>query len=184
MINYLDKLDKKYSCALHTLDFPPITIILYPFALFFNYKLFIIHIALIAFICKESIIFPLAYTLTVIVSVATTLFLKQILKRPRPIPYHSKSKPMTFRLMEGNNSMPSGDSMQSAVFVYYILLPIVSISVFEIGVALMFVTLVGLARVYYRCHYLADVFVGAILGYLNGVVTHKITEIIFFYISL
>ena len=184
MITFLDKYDKKYSIKLHELDFLPLTILLYPFALFFNYKFFIIHIALIAFICKESILFPISYTVTVIFSVAITLLFKQTLKRARPVPNTLQQKPMTFRLMEGNNSMPSGDSIQAAVFVYYILLPIAVVSQLEIGIAMLFVILIGFARIYYRCHYFGDVLVGMILGYLNAVFTHKITEIIFFYISL
>ena len=184
MIPALDRIDRKYSSRFHDLDTTPITVLLYPFALFFNYKLFILHIALIAIICRESIFFPLSYTLTVITSVAMTLLLKQALKRPRPIPNPLQRKPMTFRLLEGNNSMPSGDSFQAAVFVYFLLLPLPQVQLFELGLALSFVFLVGLARVYYRCHYFGDVLVGMILGFFNAIVTHKITAFIFFYISL
>jgi len=184
MITYLDNIDRRYSSKFHDLDVTPITILLYPFALFFNYKLFIFHIALIAFICTESILFPLSYTLTVIVSVAMTLLLKQAFKRARPIPNPLQRKPMTFRLLEGNNSMPSGDSLQAAVFVYYLLLPLAQLRMWEIGLAFSFVFLVGLSRVYYRCHYFGDVLVGMALGIVNGIVNHKITAFIFFYISL
>lgn len=184
MIRFLDSVDKCYSLKLHELDITPVTILLYPFAFIFNYKCFIFHIALVAFICHESIIFPISYVLAVIYSVAMTLLLKQALKRPRPIPNTLQIKPMTFRLMEGNNSMPSGDSMQAAVFVYYMFLPIPSLSSLQIVLAFSFVVLVGLARVYYRCHYFGDVVVGVVLGYMNGLIIHKITEIIFYFISL
>lgn len=184
MIRWLDSLDKRSSSCLHELDSSALTIALYPFALFFNYKFFLLHIILISFVCRESIIYPLAYILTVIISVAMTLGLKQTLKRLRPIPNPLQNKPMTFRLMETNNSMPSGDSMQAAVFTYYILLPLGHLSIYVLLGEILFIVLIGLARVYYRCHYFGDVMVGAVLGALNAKVVHIITETIFFYIRL
>lgn len=183
MIRTLDSLDKKASSRLHDLDSSIFTIFLYPFALFFNYKLFIVHIILIALISRESTIF-IAYILTVIGSVAMTLFLKQNLKRMRPIPNPLQTKPMSFRFMETNNSMPSGDSMQAAVFTYYICFAFFEMTPLQILIAILFIILIGLARVYYRCHYFGDVVVGGILGYINAIFIHKVTSLMFFYIRL
>jgi membrane-associated phospholipid phosphatase len=55
--------------------------------------------------------------------------------------------------------MPSGDAIQSALFIiylYYLGVPGVILVIFHIGVCL--------GRVYYMCHWLMDTIVSTILG--------------------
>ncbi len=55
--------------------------------------------------------------------------------------------------------MPSGDAIQSALFVvflYYLNVPPVYLIIFHIGVCL--------GRVYYMCHWIADTVVASFLG--------------------
>lgn len=86
------------------------------------------------------------------------------------------SKPHNFRSKEKNNSMPSGDAFQSAVFVVFLTtfnLPQLPLALFHLGVCL--------GRVYYMCHWLGDTIISTIIGSLlakilletsiNGVLT-------------
>lgn len=59
--------------------------------------------------------------------------------------------------------MPSGDAIQSALFIcflYYIKINIIYLIIFHIGVCL--------GRVYYMCHWIADTFIASILGGFIG----------------
>lgn len=59
--------------------------------------------------------------------------------------------------------MPSGDAIQSALFVcflYYIQIDIKYLIIFHVGVCL--------GRVYYMCHWIADTFIASILGVFVG----------------
>ncbi len=56
--------------------------------------------------------------------------------------------------------MPSGDAIQSALFVtflHYLSVPIVYLLIFHIFVCL--------GRVYYMCHWIADTVVASVLGF-------------------
>lgn len=55
--------------------------------------------------------------------------------------------------------MPSGDAIQSALFVvflHYLNVPFIYLIIFHIGVCL--------GRVYYMCHWIADTIVASFLG--------------------
>ncbi len=55
--------------------------------------------------------------------------------------------------------MPSGDAIQSALFVVFLYhwnIPIIGLIIFHIGVCL--------GRVYYMCHWIADTVVASFLG--------------------
>ena len=70
-------------------------------------------------------------------------------------------KPHHFRKKEKNHAMPSGDAIQSALFVWflhYVGVPVEYLILFHIGVCL--------GRVYYLCHWLADTLVATVLGSL------------------
>ena len=59
--------------------------------------------------------------------------------------------------------MPSGDAIQSALFVtflYHLGLPIPYLCIFHVGVCL--------GRVYFMCHWILDTVVASILGNLIG----------------
>ncbi len=59
--------------------------------------------------------------------------------------------------------MPSGDAIQSALFIYflyYINIDIIYLIIFHIGVCL--------GRVYYMCHWIADTLIATILGVFIG----------------
>jgi hypothetical protein len=71
----------------------------------------------------------------------------------------TSKKPHHFRKKEKNHAMPSGDAIQSALFVvflHYLNVPFVYLIIFHVGVCL--------GRVYYMCHWIADTVVASFLG--------------------
>jgi membrane-associated phospholipid phosphatase len=70
-------------------------------------------------------------------------------------------KPHTFRKKEKNNSMPSGDAFQSAVYVTFL-----STFGFNPLALLAFHSAVCIGRVYYLCHWIGDTLVSTCLGFL------------------
>ena len=75
--------------------------------------------------------------------------------------------------------MPSGDAIQSALFVTYLFymgVPTSYLCLFHIGVCL--------GRVYYMCHWLMDTAVASVLGYLIGLIAIGNSQLIHGYIPL
>ena len=69
--------------------------------------------------------------------------------------------------------MPSGDSIQSALFVtylYFLGLPIEYLCIFHVSVCL--------GRVYYMCHWILDTIVASLLGYGYGVLLNNNSQIL------
>ena len=97
------------------------------------------------------------------------LILKKSLKRPRP-----------FRKIEGINSklipfdefsFPSGHTGSATVLtllVYYFF------PISFLGVFLFWTILVGISRIYLGVHYPSDVLAGAILGYINFLISSRL----------
>mmetsp|Transcript_152 Transcript_152/g.141 ORF Transcript_152/g.141 Transcript_152/m.141 type:complete len:166 (+) Transcript_152:66-563(+) len=106
------------------------------------------------------------YLLWVMISLAVTIILKKILYRDRPNPIKT-SRLLELRWNEHNGAFPSGDTLQSAVFVGYILLN------FQLQGTQFYwqLTLIGLvpfvafARVYFHCHWIGDTIAGGIIGF-------------------
>ena len=74
------------------------------------------------------------------------------------------NKPQHFRKKEKNFSFPSGDAIQSALFVFYLHhlgLPLPFLAVFHVGVCF--------GRVYYMCHWFMDTIASTFLGFFIGV---------------
>ena len=105
-----------------------------------------------------NIIFSLAFT-----ELICELMLKHIVKRERPCNYLADEEQLIHR--PKYYSFPSGHTAASFCVVgttllrcpFYIVIPIFIIAV-----------LISLSRIYLRVHYLSDVAVGAILGFVCG----------------
>ena len=100
----------------------------------------------------------------------TTKNLKKIFKRDRPLvpkPGAPNRRDYNLRDLENNHSFPSGDTAQAANLVCFFALNVPKFyeSLGGIWFAVIYVSLVALARVYYHCHYFGDTIFGAMLGY-------------------
>ena len=164
----LDNFDKKISQPLQT--YTPnfyIEILFLIFAKSFNtlnitlYLVFIFFYSI--FIKKNPYIFIIVF-IHVIIGVLITLTIKKIIGRERPTLTVKRyfSKVRTKELM---NSMPSGDSLQSANFSMMIILYFSNNSRF---LSLLFIPMSMIGRVFYSCHYWFDCFIGAFLGIINS----------------
>lgn len=163
-INNLDNFDKKISQPLQT--YTPnfcIEIIFFIFAKSFNTITIIIYLFLALlyaiFIFNNIKIFMIVLV-HVMFGVFVTVTLKKIIGRERPN-LSVKRYCHKVRTRETMESMPSGDSLQSANFAMMIIL------YFENSVkffSLLFIPMSMIGRVFYCCHYWLDCFVGAILG--------------------
>ena len=89
-----------------------------------------------------------------------TLIIKKIIGRERPV-LTVKRYFYKVRTKESTNSMPSGDSLQSATFSMMIILYLGNNSRFF---SLLFIPMSMSGRVFYNCHYWFDCFIGAFLG--------------------
>ena len=164
----LDNFDKKISQPLQRYT-PNLFIELFflIFAKSFNTLTVILYLVLILFysifIAKNINIFliPLIH---VIIGSLITLILKKIIGRERPI-LSVKKYFEKVRTRETMESMPSGDSLQSANFAFMI------IFYFEKKIkffSLCFIPLSMIGRVFYCCHYWFDCFVGGFLGIITS----------------
>lgn len=171
-LQYLDSLDKKISFPLQTYT-PrfPIECIFYCFARLFNPDLVIIYFAsvLIFSIIRDKngylVLYPIAHVLTGLI---ITVILKKIIGRPRPTlkTYRYFRK---VREKEFTYSMPSGDSLQAAIFSTMIILYINS---FFSYFSILLIPAAMIGRVFYNCHYWFDTIIGAILGVITSICTY------------
>ncbi len=105
-----------------------------------------------------NIIFSLALT-----ELVCELMLKHIVKRERPSNYLADEEQLIHR--PKYYSFPSGHTSASFCVVGTVLLrgPLIALPV-----VFIFAVMISLSRVYLRVHYLSDVAVGAILGFVCG----------------
>jgi len=119
-----------------------------------------------------SIKFGIFFTISSVLTVVLTEIMKKNTQRDRPDFHTINSRHMNLRSLLTNFSFPSGDSAQSAVlaFVFYYyysnnnnnnhnhnnLLPS--------ELYLLIMPIVMFARVYFGCHWISDVLIGASIG--------------------
>ena len=173
-IKYLDKLDKQISRPLHNYC-PNIKkeFIFYIFARLFNIDtviLYLIGVLLYSFLKYKNGYFAIIPICHVIVGALFTIILKVIIRRPRPI-LRVKKK---FKLKENTHSMPSGDTLQSAVFATMIILYNNNNFKF-LSVLLIPATMLG--RIFYNLHYWFDCIIGAIIGIFISIGTYNVINI-------
>ena len=164
IITDLDNFDKKISQPLQT--YTPnlyIEILFLISAKSFNTLNIIFYLVFIffysIFIKKNPYIFIIVF-IHVIIGLLITLIIKKIIGRERPI-LTVKRYFYKVRTQELTNSMPSGDSLQSANFSMMIILYSGNNSRFF---SLLFIPMSMIGRVFYSCHYWFDCFIGAFLG--------------------
>ena len=164
LIADLDNFDKKISQPLQT--YTPnfyIEVLFLIFAKSFNtlniilYQVFIFFYSI--FIKKNPFIFVVVF-IHVMTGLFITLIIKKIIGRERPV-LTVKRYFYKVRTKESTNSMPSGDSLQSATFSMMIILYLGNNSRFF---SLLFIPMSMSGRVFYNCHYWFDCFIGAFLG--------------------
>ena len=164
LITDLDNFDKKISQPLQT--YTPnfyIEVLFLIFAKSFNtlniilYQVFIFFYSI--FIKKNPFIFVVVF-IHVMTGLFITLIIKKIIGRERPV-LTVKRYFYKVRTKESTNSMPSGDSLQSANFSMMIILYLGNNSRFF---SLLFIPMSMSGRVFYNCHYWFDCFIGAFLG--------------------
>ena len=174
-INYLDNLDKQISKPLH--KYTPnfiIECIFYVFARLFNinsvifYLLCVLVYSFIKYKNGYLAIIPICH---VIGGAIFTIVIKVIIRRPRPSIKFKKY----FKLKENTHSMPSGDTLQAAIFATMIILYFKCYLRFF---ALLLIPAAMLGRIFYNLHYLFDCIIGAILGISISIVTYYIINII------
>ncbi len=163
-ISSLDNLDKKISLPLQT--YTPnlcIEIIFLIFAKLFNTITVIIYLILILFysiFIAENFKIFIIVLIHVLVGVFLTVTIKKITGRERPL-LTVKRYFYKVRTNEMMNSMPSGDSLQSANFAMMMIL------YFENNIkflSLLFIPMSMTGRVFYCCHYWFDCIIGAFFG--------------------
>ena len=72
----------------------------------------------------------------------------------------------------GTHAMPSGDTAQGAL--YFTIVQLFFFNDMQIPIILIFGSiLVGFSRVYFRCHWIGDVIIGAEVGIGEGILVHK-----------
>lgn len=176
MINFIKSRDIQYSSYFHELDITFLNYSLFPFALFFNPKLSIIFISII-FLCFINK--PLVggiYIISILTCVAITLTMKKIVKRKRPLLLTKAGKFTFFRKSESNNAMPSGDSMQAANFIFFLLKYFYEneFGYLSVFFSWFFVVIVCFSRVYFMCHYFGDTLMGSIIGFIVPMIIFQI----------
>jgi membrane-associated phospholipid phosphatase len=173
-INYLDRLDKQISRPLHNYC-PNIKkeFIFYIFARLFNIDtviLYLISVLIYSFLKYKNGYFAIIPICHVIVGALFTIILKVIIRRPRPI-LRVKKK---FKLKENTHSMPSGDSLQAAVFATMIIL--YNNNNFKF-LSVVLIPAAMLGRIFYNLHYWFDCIIGAIIGIFISIGTYNVISI-------
>ena len=98
----------------------------------------------------------------VIIGVLITVIIKKIAGRERPL-LTAKRYFYKVRTKEVMNSMPSGDSLQSANFAMMMILYFENNLKF---LSILFIPMCMAGRVFYCCHYWFDCIIGAFFGIL------------------
>ena len=111
----------------------------------------------------------LNYAFYVLFSVPISNFLKKLIARPRPKnPEEGAPNRRYFNLRghENNCSLPSGDTLQSAIFIGFCAYNLPNFYNFMGGTSFGFkhIVLVASARVFYHCHYIGDTIAGCAVG--------------------
>lgn len=132
------------------------------FGVSFNNELvafvYAIGLFMIPYSLRNLVLFAIVPSLGLLVS----YLLKHKISRPRPGLCVPRAEALIYDLRgrEKNHSMPSGDSLQAAIFWSIMF----NFQVVSLPVALLCAGLTMVARVYYMCHYPTDTFLGAFIG--------------------
>lgn len=170
LLQRIDKLDKNISAFIHGLDYGFFNYLILVFACTFNTPfVIVIPSAYIYWRAAYRTREILHYIILQLIGVAITLALKRFFGRPRPIldAIIGSKKTRALRKRESNHSMPSGDSMQVALFAAFCYLN------FNEAFWFWIIPVVMYGRVHFMCHYLADTVVGASVGLIVAFVFNK-----------
>lgn len=179
IIKMIKNIDRNTSSLIHQCVVRPrfLELLIIPFALMFNPFVVPFIAMVIGFICprynksSEAIFSPPHYMVNYIVQVLVVLIFttigKKVLARLRPFIPVGSERYTDFRTKETNGSMPSGDTAQAALLVFFIKYNFVELYTIlgEWQFALKLITLVAFGRVFYHCHFFGDTIAGALLGW-------------------
>lgn len=156
VIEKIKDIDESIKIKINKLSYYKVEEIFYIFAFIFNPIPIILYIIFIFYSIPFRISFKIL--LTVLLGVLFTTILKRYFKRERP--KNLNNRKYDFRSVETNYSMPSGDSLQSGLWAFIMVLYFDNYFLFFV------VPLVMFSRCYYYCHFLSDTVIGSILGML------------------
>jgi membrane-associated phospholipid phosphatase len=187
-----DNLDKNVSGFFHNLVLGPLELVVMPFAIMFNppgYLPITLTLSLqflelekglreaggtlaVPITREEQVFIGTHYVMNVLCLLVISTILKKVGARPRPSnPQDATPKGASCRLLnlrgrEGNHSMPSADTAQSALCVGFIAIhfPQLLLSYGGTLAQVALVASVAAGRVIYHCHYIGDCIVGAFVG--------------------
>jgi len=173
----MDKLDHEWSSFGHKANYGLLNHIILIFAVTFNTPFVIV--------IPSSYIFWRAaygarevmhYILLQLIGVIITLSLKKFFRRPRPVLDKFSqiigNKMQSLRKREKNNSMPSGDSMQVALFASFCFLN------FGEWYWFLIVPITMYGRVHFLCHFISDTIVGAAIGIFVAFTCNEYLELL------
>ena len=125
---------------------------------------FLLTLTTLHFLMGQQWNLTIKYVIVLLANVTVTLNTKDHWGRPRPnlnSDFRQSSKTMFFRKKQKNGSMPSGDSIQAfALLTFFYFYGTAT----HFWVYLPMGVVVCLSRVYFCCHYISDITVGAIFG--------------------
>ncbi len=154
MIDLFNSIDNKFNRYVHNAQHKEFEELIYIFAFIFNPLPVISYLTYIFFTQKITLFIKI--TLIVLIGLGFTKFLKKYFQKPRPILKNNRK--YDFRTVEKNFSMPSGDSLQAALWATVLFI------YFNNPYFYVIVPFVMFARCYFHCHFLSDTVVGATLG--------------------
>lgn len=159
----LDSIDKYYSGKFHNyIANPYVELIFYIFARLFNPETIAVYtssILVYSLLKYKHVLLVIKPTIQFLTGLIITLIIKKIIGRPRP--NVNPKRLFKVRERESNNSMPSGDTLQSAIW---------GMIAFIYGDCIFGLLLIPAAmtgRVYFNCHYFGDCIVGGTLGVVS-----------------
>ena len=183
MIAKLAKMDENWSEKIHSMDAHSFEIVLLIAGVAFSpfgaaiFPFFVYLFSLLYFRGDQSITdgsmlfwksvgFALIHTAWVLVSLVVTVILKKTLNRERP-PIKNVSRLLNLRWNEHNGSIPSGDTLQCALFAGFMWLNYTftgSQMILQWMLIFVLIPLVAFSRVYFHCHWIGDTIIGAVIG--------------------
>jgi len=163
LLQKIDEIDQKWSAIGHKANYGLANYIILIFAVTFNTPfVIVIPSTYIYWRAAYGVREVMHYILLQLIGVIITLSLKKYFRRPRPVLEKFVkligNKTSSLRMREKNNSMPSGDSMQVALFATFCFLN------FNESFWFLIVPITMYGRVHFLCHFIADTIVGAAIG--------------------
>ena len=194
MLQRIDHIDRKVSSYVHTMISHHFLLdcLILAFGKLFNRGGIVIALVLsglfayyvpgtpLPIISKDNIhynevgVYILTQIMAIITLLVVTQSFKYLIKRKRP--HHGEGCPLRhFDLAVhevGTWAMPSGDTAQGAL--WFTMTQLFFFGQMQIPIVLIVGTvLVGFSRVYFRCHWIGDVIIGAAAGIVEGFIFHR-----------